>query len=103
MYARCLCVSVCPCACLCVHVRVCVCVCVSKAVLANIYLRVNQKAFVGTSEHTRLRAGGKEGEVKGGGGERGHSISCSMNLFKSISICVHIFITSAIIKSQHHR
>lgn len=50
----------------------CVCVCVSKAVLANVYLRVNRKAFVGTSEHTRLRAGGKEGEVKGGGSrERG--------------------------------
>lgn len=39
----------------------------------------------------------EEGEAEG------HSISCSMNLFKSISICMHIFITSAIIKSRHHR
>lgn len=65
--------SVCECVSMCMYVcaRVCACVCVSKAVLANIYLRVNQKAFVGTSEHTRLRAGGKEGEVKGGGRREG--------------------------------
>lgn len=61
---------------LCVRIRACVsarvCVCVYKAVLANIYLRANWTAFVGSSEHTRLRAGGKEGEVKGGGSrERG--------------------------------
>lgn len=34
---------------------------------------------------------------------RGKRIAHSMNLFKSVSICVHIFITSVIIKSQHHR
>lgn len=32
-----------------------------------------------------------------------NQLSRAMNLFKSISICVHIFITSVIIKSGNHR
>lgn len=68
------------------------------------YPRGDLQAFVGTRKHTWLGVGAKEGENEGRGKPRvGQSISCSMNLFKSISICVHIFITSAIIKSQHHR
>jgi hypothetical protein len=48
--------------------------------------------------------GGKEGEPEGRGKQRvGQNIFCSMNLFKSVAISMHIFITSAIIKSQHHR
>lgn len=67
-------------------------------------LSVTLKAFVETSEHTNLRVGGKDRRNEGRRKEReGHSLPCSMNLFKSISICVHIFITSVIIKSQHHR
>lgn len=53
-----------------VHVLECESVCFSRLYLQ--ISRVNLKAFAGTSEHTRLRAGGKEGGVKGGGsGEKG--------------------------------
>lgn len=53
------------------------------------------RAFVEMSRYIWLRVGVKKG--------RGRRIACSMNLFKSVSICVHIFITSVIIKSQHRR
>lgn len=58
------------------------------------------RAFVEMSRYTWLRVG-VNGNRRGGEGRR--RIARSMNLFKSVSICVHIFITSAIIKSQHRR
>lgn len=55
------------------------------------------RAFVEMSRYTWLRVGVN-------GNRRGRRrIACSMNLFKSVSICAHIFITSVIIKSQHRR
>lgn len=46
-----------------------------------------------------------ESELGGGRGKRKKKkkLSGAMHLFKSISICVHIFITSVIIKSGNHR
>lgn len=53
------------------------------------------KAFVGTGK-ANWEAGGEKGKKK-------KKLSGAMHLFKSISICVHIFITSVIIKSGNHR
>lgn len=56
----------------------------------------------GGSEKKEKKKGGRR-KRKGRGKKEKKFPSGAMHLFKSISICVHIFITSVIIKSGNHR